>query len=151
MANIQQFALLHRDMVGQEEKVARLVDMVGKLQGSLNKLTIVGQEESYAEYMRGWLEFAIAVVNFLLPLLVTLFLFTLSRTQRGWRMIPIVAGPCLMVSLKGTCAGLAMICGDTVRTKVSALLGSWPLRRLGLGPQEEQGAELPRSWSLLAP
>ncbi len=143
--------MLHRDMVEQEEKMARLVGMVGKLQGSLNNLTIVGQEESYAEYMRGWLEFSIAVVNFLMPLIVTLFLYTLSRSRWGWKAIPVVAGPCLMVSLKGTCAGLAMICGDTVRTKVSALLGSWPARMLGLGPQEEQGAELPRSWSLLAP
>ncbi len=138
-------------MVGQEEKVARLVDMVGKLQGSLNNLTIVGQEESHAEFMRGWLEFSIALVNFFMPLIVTLFLFILSRSRWGWKVLPVVVGPCLMVSLKGTCAGLAMICGDTVRTKVSALLGSWPARMLGLGAREEQGAELPRQWSLLAP
>ena len=143
--------MLHRDMVEQEEKVARLVDMVGKLQSSINNLTIVGQEESWADCMRGWLEFSIVLVNFLRPFMVTSFLFILSRYKWGWKVIPVVVGPCLMVSMNGTCAGLAMICGDTVRTKVSALLGSWPLRMLGLGVREEQGAELPRQWSFLAP
>ncbi len=131
--------------------MARLVDMVGKLQGSINNLTIVGQEESYAEFLRGWLEFTIALVNFLKPLLVTLFLWIMSRYKWGWRMIPVGVVPCLMVSQNGTFAGLAMICGDTVRTKVRALLGSWPMRMLGLGAEEEQSAEPPRQWSLLAP
>ena len=138
-------------MVEQETKVARLVDMVGKLQGSLDNLTIVGQEESWAEFIRGWLEATIVIVNFFKPILVTLLLWIMSRYKRGWKMVPVVVVPLLMVSQNGTLAGLAMICGDTVRSKVRALLGSWPMRMLGLGAEEEQSVEPPRQWSLLAP
>ena len=143
--------MLHRDMVEQEEKMARLVDMVGKLQGSINNLTIVGQEESWAEFVRGWLEVTLVVVSFCMPLIVTSFLWVMSRFKWGWKMLPVLVVPCLAVSLKGTCAGLALILGDTVREKVSALLGSWPARMLGLGASEEQSAEPPAQWSLLAP
>ena len=152
MANNQNFALLHHDMVEQEAQVAKLVDMVGRLQNSVDNLTIVGQEESWAEFIRGWLEATIVTVNFFKPALVTLILWVMSRSRRGWKLIPVVVVPLLMVSQNGTLAGLALICGDTVRSKVRALLGSWPMRMLGLGGEEEQSVEEPqRQWSLLAP
>ncbi len=131
--NAQQFALLHRDLVEQEESVEALVGQVGDLKTRLGSLAAVGQQEaSYSRY-RWWAQVGVSVAHYLAPVLVTLFLYALSRSQWGWRRLPAAIIFCLMISWSGTCAGLFIILGQSAKDKLSELLGSWPARLLGLG------------------
>ena len=151
MANIdnQQIALLHRDLVEQEEHVEALVGQVGDLKTRLGSLAAAGQQAaSYASF-RGWAQVALAGVVYLAPLIVTMFLVALSRTRWGWRRLPAAALFCLMISLPGTVVGLLLILGGQFKAKLEELLGSWPARLLGLGglaAEQQVGGAQQGSW-----
>ncbi len=131
--NVQQFALLHRDLAEQEESVEALVGQVGDLKTRLGSLTAVGQQEASIARYRWWAQVGVAVAHYLAPLLVTIFLVAMSRSQWGWRRLPAAAVLCLMISLPGTVVGLVLVLGGQVKAKLEELLGSWPARMMGLG------------------
>ncbi len=150
MVDNQQMALLHRDLVEQEEHVEALVGQVGDLKTRLGSLTAVGQQEASIARYRWWAQVAVSAITYIAPLLVTAFLVALSRSQWGWRRLPAAAIMCVMISLPGTVVGLLLILGGQAKAKLEELLGTWPARMLGLGGLvgggEENGGAQPGSW-----